>query len=56
MGLYPTRAEPDIWMTEKDSLYEDIDVYVDNVAIVVKDPKEITDILTNKHTFKLNGT
>ena len=56
VGFYPCKAEPDIWMREKNSLYEYIAVYVDDLAIAAKDPKEITDALTTKHKFKLKGT
>jgi len=31
-------------------------VYVDDLAIASKDPKSITDALTNRHGFKLKGT
>jgi len=31
-------------------------VYVDNLTITLKDPKAITDALTNRHGFKLKGT
>ena len=48
MGFYPYKAEPDIWMREKNSLYEYIAVYIDDLAIAAKDPKEITDTLTTK--------
>jgi hypothetical protein len=56
MGFFPCKAEPDIWMREKNSMYEYIAVYVDDLAIAAKNPKEITDTLMKKHTFKLKGT
>ncbi len=31
-GFFPSRAERDIWMREKDGLYEYIDVYVDDLS------------------------
>ena len=43
-------------MREKDSLYEYIAVYVDDLAIATKNPKEITDTLTKKHNFKRKAT
>ena len=55
MGYSLCKTKPDIWMREKYSLYEYIAVYVDNLAISAKDPKEITDALTNKYRFKLKG-
>jgi Reverse transcriptase (RNA-dependent DNA polymerase) len=45
-----------MWMRKKDSIYEYIAVYVDNLAIASKHPKEFTNILETKHKFKLKGT
>jgi hypothetical protein len=56
IGFFPCKAEPDIWMRKKDDLYEYIAVYVDDLAIAMKNPKDITDILEKKHKFKLKGT
>jgi hypothetical protein len=36
------------------NIYDYIAVYVDDLAIAAKDPKSITDILMDKHKFKLN--
>jgi Reverse transcriptase (RNA-dependent DNA polymerase) len=47
IGFFPCKAEPDIWMRKKGNLYEYIAVYVDDLAIAMKDPKELTDILEN---------
>jgi Reverse transcriptase (RNA-dependent DNA polymerase) len=43
-------------MRKKGNLYKYIAVYVDDLAIAMKDPKELTDILEKQHKFKLNGT
>jgi hypothetical protein len=43
-------------MQKKGNLYEYIAVYVDNLAIAMKDPKEFTDVVEAKHKFKLKGT
>ena len=43
-------------MREKDSLYEYIAVYVDDLAISARNSKEITNTLMKKHDFKLKGT
>ena len=56
LGFFPCKAEPDIWMRRKDNVYEYIAVYVDDLAIAMKDPKEFTDTLEKKHKFKLKGT
>jgi hypothetical protein len=43
-------------MRKKNSQYEYIAIYVDDLAIAMKNPKEFTDVLENKHKFKLKGT
>jgi Reverse transcriptase (RNA-dependent DNA polymerase) len=43
-------------MRKKGNLYEYIAVYVDDLAIAMKDPKELTDVLEKQHKFKLKGT
>jgi Reverse transcriptase (RNA-dependent DNA polymerase) len=45
LGFSPCKAEPDIWMRKKGSIYEYIAVYVDEIAIAVTNPKEFTNIL-----------
>jgi hypothetical protein len=42
-------------MRKKGNLYEYIAVYVDDLAIAIKNPKELTDILEKKRKFKLKG-
>ena len=56
MGFVPSKAESDIWMREKDGLWEYIGVYVDDLAIVSKDPQAIIDDLSITHKFALKGT
>ena len=56
MGFSPSKAEPDIWMRPNGDAYEYIGVYVNDLAIVARDPGEIIDTLKNKHGFKLKGT
>jgi hypothetical protein len=56
MGFKPCKAEPDIWMCWVDNLYKYIAVYVDDLCISSKDPKAITDMLTEQYGFKLKGT
>ena len=56
MGFYASKAERDIWMRDMGDHYEYIAVYVDDLAIVSRDAKKITDILTEEHNFKLKGT
>jgi len=56
IGFKPCKAEPDIWLRKRGDKYEYVGVYVDDLAIVSKYPKEITDLLVNKYGFKLKGT
>ena len=56
MGFTPSKAEPDIWMRQKGDHYEYIGTYVDDLCIVSKDAKAITDHLTHHCKFKLKGT
>ena len=57
MGFKLSRADPDIWMkSSKDaSHYEYIAVYVDDLAICMKDPKTFCDTLKEKYKLKLKG-
>jgi Reverse transcriptase (RNA-dependent DNA polymerase) len=43
-------------MRKEGNLYEYIAVYVDDLAIAMKDPKSLKDILEKQHKFKLKGT
>jgi Reverse transcriptase (RNA-dependent DNA polymerase) len=43
-------------MFRNGALDEYVAVYVDDLAIAMKDPKEFVDILTNVHQFKTKGT
>ena len=56
MGFFPSKAESDIWMRPGKKGYDYIGVYVDDLAIIAKDPESIIDTLINKHGFKLKGT
>ena len=57
MGFKSSRADPDIWMksTKDGSHYEYIAVYVDDLAICMKDPKSFCDTLKEKYKLKLKG-
>jgi Reverse transcriptase (RNA-dependent DNA polymerase) len=55
MGFIPSRAEDDIWIRENNSVYEYIAVYVDDLMIAARNPKEIVQILEEQHKFKLKG-
>ena len=56
LGFQPCVAEPDIWFRRNGDVYEYIGVYVDDLAIVAKNPKSLTDKLMNQFGFKLKGT
>ena len=49
--------EPGIWLhPHEEDHYEHIDVYADDLLIACEDPQSVTDVLTNKHAFKIKGT
>jgi Reverse transcriptase (RNA-dependent DNA polymerase) len=54
LGFFPWKSEPNIWMRKKNNQYIYIAVYMENLAM--KNPKEFTDVLENKHKFNLKGT
>jgi Reverse transcriptase (RNA-dependent DNA polymerase) len=56
LGFQPCVAEPDIWLRVNHNIYKYIGVYVNDLAIVAKDPQSITDKLSNQYKFKLKGT
>ena len=56
MGFVPSKAEHDIWMRDKGDHYEYIACYMDDLAIVSKNPASIVKDLTETFSFKLNGT
>jgi hypothetical protein len=56
MGFTPCIAEPDIWLLPNNDVYEYIGVYVDDLAIVAKEPQIVIDKLIDQHKFKLKGT
>jgi hypothetical protein len=55
MGFNPSRADPDVWMRRQDNFYEYIAVYVDDIAMAARKPKEITTMLMEKYKYKLKG-
>jgi Reverse transcriptase (RNA-dependent DNA polymerase) len=55
LRFFPCKAEMDIWMRKKGSIYKYIAVYIDDLAIAMKNPKEFTNVLETKHKFKLKG-
>jgi hypothetical protein len=57
LGVFPCKAEPDIWMCKPENTYEYTAVYVDDLAIAMKLPKEFVEILEqlSKSNTKVNG-
>ena len=57
MGFKPSKADPDIWMksSKDDNHYEYIAVYVDYLAVCMKDPKAFCDTLKEKYKLILKG-
>lgn len=56
MGFQPSKAEDDIWMKDMGDHHEYLARYVDDIAIVSKNPKVIIDTLTTKYKLKLKGS
>jgi hypothetical protein len=55
MGFIPSQAKVDIWIRENNNLYEYIAVYVDELLIAVRNPKEIVQTLEEQLKVKLKG-
>ena len=57
-GFFPCIAEPDVWMrpTPDGKSYEYVGVYVDDLALAMRDPKSFLDKLMNEYKFKLKGS
>ena len=56
MVFAPSKAESDIWIHDCGDHYEYLARYVDDLGIISKRPREITDALEKEHGFKLKGT
>ena len=56
MGFTRCKAEQDIWMKRVDNHYEYVAVYVDDLALAMKEPQTFVDVLKDKYKFKLKGT
>ena len=56
MGFVRCKAEQDIWLRRTGNCYEYVAVYVDDLALALKDPQAFVDELKTKYNFKLKGT
>jgi hypothetical protein len=55
LGFTPCKADPDVWMKNCGTHYEYICVYVDDLAIAMRNPQEFIDVLVNDCGYKLKG-
>ena len=56
LGFQQSRAEPEIFMRENNGLYEYVATYVDDLCLVMEDPKAFLEVLQSKpYNFKLKG-
>ena len=57
-GFSPCKTEPDVWIrpSKDQSCYEMVAVYVDDLAIGMKEPKVFLETLKSKYKFKLKGS
>jgi hypothetical protein len=56
LGFFPCKADSDVWMRPNGEEYEYVAVYVDDLAIAMKDPQAFVNALTKRYNFKLKGT
>ena len=58
LDFVPCKAEPDIWMrhNKEHDIYEYVAVYVDDLAIAMKNCDEFITTLKTKYKLKLKGT
>ena len=56
MGYIPSKTEDDIWMRDLGDHYEYIARYVDDLALVSRNPQKIIDKLEETYKLKLKGT
>ena len=54
MGFQPCLNEPDLWMRYKETHYEYVCVYVDNLLVIMKEPSEFFKELNEKYQYQLN--
>lgn len=51
----PCKAYPDVWIRDKDTHYEYINVYIDDLIIISKDPMAVTRELKDIANYTLKG-
>jgi hypothetical protein len=55
MGFTPSKADSDVWMRAAKDYYEYVAVYVDDLALALKDPGKLIAELENVHGYRLKG-
>ena len=55
-GFTSCKAEPDIWLRPNGDTYEYVAVYVDDLALALKEPLNFIESLKEKYKFKFKGT
>ena len=56
LGWQPCKSENDVWMKKDDDVWEYVAVYIDNLAIAMKDPDTfIKALMAPPYNFKLKG-
>ena len=52
-GFTLCRADTDVWMRRNGNVYEYVAVYVDDLLLIMKNPREYLDRLVNVHKYHL---
>jgi hypothetical protein len=55
MQFFPCKADPDVWMKDCGTHYEYVCVYVDDLAVMMKDPSAFFAELRARKKYKLKG-
>ena len=54
-GFIPSKNKPDIYLRKNRTIYEYIAVYIDDLALVIIEPRKFIDILSKGYMVKLKG-
>ena len=55
MGFKPCMNKQDLWMRETENLWEYVCVYVDDLLVIMIEPKKYFQILQEKYGYQLKG-
>ncbi len=55
LGFKPSKADSDVWMRECHDYYEYVCVYVDDLAIAMREPQVFIDALITMYGYNLKG-